>query len=70
MPINSVISASDYIISDCDYIIAGTDFIIATTDYKINRHSDVFYAYVDKFSSNICRLTEFVYLCKRNAAVV
>ena len=70
MSTNFVIGVSDYIISSCDYIIASTDFIITATDYRINRHSDVFYAYVDKFSSNICRLTEFVYLCKRNAAVV
>ena len=70
MPINFIIGVSDYKISSCDYIIAGTNYIITTTDYRINRHFDVFYAYVDKFSSNICRLTEFVYLCKRNAAVV
>ena len=39
MPANSVIGVSDFIISGCDYIIAGTD-------YRIDRHSDVFYAYV------------------------
>ncbi|WP_300428332.1 hypothetical protein, partial [uncultured Parabacteroides sp.] len=42
----SVIGVSDFIISGCDYIIAGTDFIITGTDYRIDRHSDVFYAYV------------------------
>ena len=50
MPINFIIGVSDYKISSCDYIIAGTNYIITTTDYRINRHFDVFYAYVDKFS--------------------
>ncbi|WP_302314582.1 hypothetical protein, partial [uncultured Parabacteroides sp.] len=52
----SVIGVSDFIISGCDYIIAGTDFIITGTDYRIDRHSDVFYAYVDKFSYSRDRL--------------
>ena len=50
MPINFIIGVSDYKISGCDYIIAGTNYIITTIDYRINRHSDVFYTYVDKFS--------------------
>ena len=48
--INSVISGTDYVIADCDYIIAATDFIITATDYRINRHSDVFLYYVDKYT--------------------
>lgn len=50
MPINFIIGVSDYKISGCDYIISASDYIITTTDYRINRHFDVFYAYVDKFS--------------------
>ena len=61
MPANSVIGVSDFIISGCDYIIAGTDFIITGTDYRIDRHSDVFYAYVDKFSCSRDGL--FLILC-------
>ena len=61
MPANSVIGVSDFIISGCDYIIAGTDFIITGTDYRIDRHSDIFYAYVDKFSCSGDRL--FLILC-------
>ena len=38
-----------------------TDFIITGTDYRIDRHSDVFYAYVDKFSCSGDRL--FLILC-------
>ena len=43
MPINFIIGVSDYKIS-------GTNYIITTIDYRINRHFDVFYTYVDKFS--------------------
>ena len=50
MSTNFVIGVSDYIISSCDYIIASTDFIITATDYRINRHSDVFLYYVDKYT--------------------
>ena len=35
MPINSIISASDYKISACDYIITDADYIITGTDYRI-----------------------------------
>ena len=38
MPINSVISASDYKISASNYIITTTDYIIAGTDYRISRY--------------------------------
>ena len=38
MPINSVISASDYKISDSNYIITTTDYKITDTDYRIGRH--------------------------------
>ena len=38
MPINSVISASDYKISASNYIIGSFDYIIAGTDYRISRH--------------------------------
>ena len=39
MPINSVISASDYKISASNYIITTTDYKITDTDYRISRHS-------------------------------
>ena len=38
MPINSVISASDYKISASNYIITTTDYKITDTDYRIGRH--------------------------------
>ncbi len=38
MPINSVISASDYKISASNYIITTTDYKITDTDYRISRH--------------------------------
>ena len=38
VPINSVISASDYKISASNYIITTTDYKITDTDYRISRH--------------------------------
>ena len=38
MPINSVISASDYKISASNYIITTTDYKVTDTDYRIGRH--------------------------------
>jgi hypothetical protein len=38
MPINSVISASDYKISASNYIITTTDYKVTDTDYRISRH--------------------------------
>ena len=38
MPINSIISASDYKISASNYIITTTDYKITDTDYRISRH--------------------------------
>ena len=38
MPINSIISASDYKIGASNYIITTTDYIITDTDYRISRH--------------------------------
>jgi len=38
VPVNSVISASDYKISASNYIITTTDYKITGTDYRIGRH--------------------------------
>ena len=38
MPINSVISVSDYKISASNYIITTTDYKVTDTDYRISRH--------------------------------
>ena len=38
MPINSIISASDYKISASNYIITTTDYKVTDTDYRISRH--------------------------------
>ncbi|WP_302314422.1 hypothetical protein, partial [uncultured Parabacteroides sp.] len=53
VPINSVISASDYKISASNYIITTTDYKITDTDYRIGRHLRKNYSGQKRFAPQV-----------------